>query len=167
MSEQAEKAKAIFLDAIERYDPEQWAAYLDEVCADDTALRDRVERLLHARAQLGSFHEEPRPPAVATVDQPMAEGPGTVIGPYKVLEQIGEGGMGLVYMAEQQRPLRRLVALKIIKPGMDSRQVIARFDAEKQALAMMDHPNIAKVLDAGTIGGVGDRGSEGGQTIGD
>ena len=77
------------------------------------------------------------------------EGPGTVIGPYKLLEQIGEGGMGVVYMAEQTQPVRRKVALKIIKPGMDTKQVIARFEAERQALAMMDHPNIAKVLDAG------------------
>ena len=80
------------------------------------------------------------------------EGPGTVIGPYKLLEQIGEGGMGVVYMAEQTKPVRRKVALKIIKPGMDTRQVIARFEAERQALAMMDHPNIAKVLDAGDHG---------------
>jgi serine/threonine protein kinase len=78
-----------------------------------------------------------------------SEGPGVVIGPYKLLQQIGEGGMGVVYMAEQQKPVRRRVALKIIKPGMDSRLVIARFEAERQALAMMDHPNIARVLDAG------------------
>src|SRR5262249_19190934 len=84
-----------------------------------------------------------------TIDQPAREQPGTLIGPYKLLELIGEGGMGLVYMAEQERPLRRLVALKIIKPGMDSRQVLARFEAEKQALAMMDHENIARVFDAG------------------
>ena len=77
------------------------------------------------------------------------ERPGTVIGPYKLLEQIGEGGMGVVYMAEQTQPVRRKVALKVIKPGMDTKQVIARFEAERQALAMMDHPNIAKVLDAG------------------
>jgi serine/threonine protein kinase len=79
----------------------------------------------------------------------MTEEPGTVIGPYKLLQQIGEGGMGIVYMAEQQKPVRRRVALKIIKPGMDSKQVIARFEAERQALALMDHPNIARVLDAG------------------
>ena len=77
------------------------------------------------------------------------EGPGTRIGPYKLLQKIGEGGMGVVYMAEQERPVRRRVALKIIKPGMDTGQVVARFEAERQALAMMDHPNIAKVLDAG------------------
>ncbi len=83
------------------------------------------------------------------IDQPIREAPGTVIGPYKLLEQIGEGGMGIVYMAEQTQPVRRKVALKIIKPGMDTRQVIARFEAERQALALMDHPNIARVLDAG------------------
>src|SRR5262249_54483753 len=77
------------------------------------------------------------------------EGPGTLVGPYKLMEQIGEGGFGLVFVAEQQRPVRRKVALKVIKPGMDSSQVIARFEAERQALALMDHPNIAKVLDAG------------------
>ena len=81
---------------------------------------------------------------------PIAEAPGTVIGPYKLLQQIGEGGMGVVFMAEQTEPIQRTVALKIIKPGMDTRQVIARFEAERQAVAMMDHPNIAKVLDAGT-----------------
>src|SRR3954465_6115721 len=89
-------------------------------------------------------------PAPPTIDQLTSEQPGALIGPYKLLEQIGEGGMGLVYMAEQQRPMRRLVALKLVKPGMDSKQVIARFEAEKQALAMMDHPNIAKVFEAGT-----------------
>jgi serine/threonine protein kinase len=87
-----------------------------------------------------------------TIDQPSLEKPGTEIGPYKLLQQIGEGGFGIVFMAEQTEPVRRRVALKVIKPGMDSRQVIARFEAERQALAMMDHPNIAKVLDAGTTG---------------
>src|SRR5207248_4411968 len=87
---------------------------------------------------------------VPTVDAPpLVERPGTVIGPYRLMEQIGEGGMGLVFVAEQEEPVRRKVALKVIKPGMDSRQVIARFEAERQALALMDHPNIAKVLDAG------------------
>src|SRR5262249_28346954 len=83
--------------------------------------------------------------------EPLTEGPGTMIGLYKLLQQIGEGGMGIVYMAEQQEPGRRKIALKIIKPGMDSKQVIARFEAERQALALMDHQNIAKVFDAGTI----------------
>ncbi len=83
------------------------------------------------------------------IDEPLAERPGTVIGRYRLLEQIGEGGFGVVFLAEQQQPVRRRVALKIIKPGMDTREVIARFEAERQALAMMDHPNIAKVLDCG------------------
>jgi hypothetical protein len=106
--------------------------------------------LLKAHEQAGDFLNSPAA-ASPTLDLSAAEGPGTIIGPYKLLERIGEGGMGLVYMAEQQQPMRRLVALKIIKPGMDSRQVIARFEAERQALALMDHVNIAKVLDAGTI----------------
>ena len=86
----------------------------------------------------------------ATATRPVTEGPGSCIGPYKLLQPIGEGGMGVVFMAEQARPVRRKVALKLIKPGMDTRQVLARFEAERQALALMDHPNIAKVLDAGT-----------------
>ena len=93
-----------------------------------------------------------------------AERPGTRIGPYKLLQQIGEGGMGVVYMAEQQEPVRRKVALKIIKPGMDTKQVIARFEAERQALAMMDHQNIARVLDAGTTEGEPGRVSAGRRT---
>jgi len=107
-------------------------------------------RLLSAYDEQPSYLAGPVCGLVATVDSPIAERPGTLIGPYKLLEQIGEGGMGVVYMAEQQRPMRRLVALKLIKPGMDSKQVIARFEAEKQALAMMDHENIAKVFEAGT-----------------
>src|SRR5204863_1257845 len=87
-----------------------------------------------------------------TQELTVSERPGTLIGPYKLREQIGEGGMGLVFVAEQQQPVRRKVALKLIKPGMDSRQVIARFEAERQALALMDHPNIAKVFDGGMTG---------------
>src|SRR5262249_32835315 len=109
-----------------------------------------VEALLEASAQAGSFLEPPAPAPLATVDEPVRERLGTVIGPYKLLQQLGEGGMGTVFMAEQTQPVQRKVALKIIKPGMDSRQVIARFEAERQALALMDHPNIAKVLDGGT-----------------
>ena len=89
---------------------------------------------------------------MSVVDDPLAAHPGTIIGPYKLLEQIGEGGFGLVFMAEQQHRVRRKVALKVIKPGMDTKQVIARFEAERQALALMDHPNIARVLDAGDHG---------------
>src|SRR4051812_9682190 len=88
-------------------------------------------------------------PPETSIYRPIAEGPGARIGPYKLLQEIGEGGFGVVYMAEQQEPVRRKVALKIIKPGMDSKEVIARFESERQALALMDHPNIARVLDAG------------------
>src|SRR5262249_5752097 len=126
------------------------AAFLDQVCAGDPALRVRVERLLQRHGQGGCFLDSPASPLAATVDRLPTEGPGTVIGPYKLLEQIGEGGMGLVFVAEQQRPVKRRVALKLIKPGMDSRQVIARFEAERQALALMDHPHIAKIHDGGT-----------------
>src|SRR5262249_30740668 len=109
-----------------------------------------VEALLEVHARAGSFLASPVPAPDATVDeQPVREGPGSVIGPYKLLEQIGEGGFGVVYMAEQHQPVRRKVALKVLKPGMDTRQVIARFEAERQALAIMDHPNIAKVHDGG------------------
>src|SRR5258707_6873942 len=150
MGDRSQVAKSIFLDAIEKHAPEQWPAFLEQACAGDALLRAGVEELLRAHAQIGSFHEEPRPPLVGTVDgQLLRERPGTVIGPYKLLQQIGEGGMGTVFMAEQTQPVQRKVALKVIKPGMDSRQVIARFEAERQALAMMDHVNIARVLDAG------------------
>src|SRR5436309_1955337 len=111
---------------------------------------ERPEALLGKHDRAGSFLEEPAVPAVATVDEPaVSERPGTLVGPYKLLEQIGEGGFGVVFMAEQQQPVRRKVALKVLKPGMDTRQVVARFEAERQALALMDHPNIAKVLDGG------------------
>ena len=123
---------------------------MDDACAGNPELRRRVERLLKTQQEVGSFLESAAPEICLTVDHPISERPGTVIGPYKLLQQIGEGGMGVVFMAEQTEPIQRTVALKIIKPGMDTRQVIARFEAERQALAMMDHPNIAKVLDAGT-----------------
>src|SRR5207302_4273969 len=113
-------------------------------------LRAEVEALLKASAQAGSFLEPPAAAPVVTVDEaPVSERPGTVIGPYKLIQEIGAGGMGAVWMAQPTEPVKRLVALKVIKPGMDSRQVIARFEAERQALALMDHPNIARVLDAG------------------
>jgi WD40 repeat protein/serine/threonine protein kinase len=130
--------------------PEKRGAYLDSVCGCDAALRERLEALLSKHDRAGAFLEEPAVAMVATVDEPaLSERPGTVIGPYKLMEQIGEGGMGLVFVAEQQQPVRRKVALKVIKPGMDTRQVVARFEAERQALALMDHPNIARVLDGG------------------
>src|SRR5262249_6233868 len=118
----------------------------------DDGLRREVEVLLSAYDQERSFLEwsPVGPDEVPTAaGSPSPEGPGTILGPYKLLQEIGEGGMGTVYMAEQTAPVRRVVALKVIKAGMDSRQVLARFGAERQALALMDHPNIAKVLDAG------------------
>jgi WD40 repeat protein/serine/threonine protein kinase len=142
--------EAIFFAALEKGSPPERAAYLDAACVGDPGLRRRVEKMLAAQAQAGSFLEQPAYSPVVTIDeQPVSEGPGSVIGPYKLLEQIGEGGMGLVFVAEQQQPVRRKVALKVIKPGLDTREVIARFEAERQALALMDHPNIARVLDAG------------------
>jgi len=140
---------SIFLAAVDKSTAEERVAYLDGACGSDRELRDRVERLLAAQPKVIGFLESPAPALVKTVDEPIREGPGTIIGPYKLLEQIGEGGMGLVFMAEQTQPVRRKVALKVLKPGMDTRQVVARFEAERQALALMDHPNIARVLDAG------------------
>jgi WD40 repeat protein/serine/threonine protein kinase len=142
--------KSIFGRALEIPTPAERAAYLDQACSGDARLRAEVESLLQAGEEAGGFFDRLKLPPAQTIDQPrLAEGPGTVIGPYKLFEQIGEGGMGLVFVAEQQHPVRRKVALKVIKPGMDTRQVIARFEAERQALALMDHPNIAKVMDGG------------------
>src|SRR5207253_4301024 len=134
--------------------PEARAAYLADVCGTDAVLRRRVEALLRASESAGDFLEGP-PTGLAVSDgstlvvTELSEKPGDRIGRYKLLQQIGEGGCGVVYMAEQTEPVRRRVALKVIKLGMDTRSVIARFEAERQALAMMDHPNIAKVHDAG------------------
>jgi serine/threonine protein kinase len=154
MGEPERQIISLLGEAIEHSSPEDRAAFLDKACAGDADRRARVEELLRAYQAAGNFLQGNRPPAepVATVDEPIREGPGTVVGPYKLLEQIGEGGFGIVFMAEQQEPIRRKVALKVLKPGMDTRQVIARFEAERQALALMDHPNIAKVLDAGQAG---------------
>jgi serine/threonine protein kinase len=140
----------IFKAAVE-LPADQRARYLDQACGENLALRQEVESLLQAHDAPGHLLEGLSAGRGSTEDyQALPEGPGTRIGPYKLLQQIGEGGMGIVYMAEQEEPVRRKVALKIIKPGMDSEQVIARFEAERQALAMMDHQNIAKVFDAGT-----------------
>src|SRR5262245_33228816 len=149
-----ERVQAIFLEAAEQDSPAGRAAVLDRRCGSDAELRQRVEALLKAHEAPGPFLESRAPVLAGTVDEPrVTEGPGTVIGPYKLLEQIGEGGMGTVWMAQQTEPVKRLVAVKLIKAGMDSRQVIARFEAERQALALMDHPSIAKVLDGGTTEG--------------
>jgi serine/threonine protein kinase len=124
------------------------AAYLERVCGADSRLHKRVVQFLKVRAAADELLEAP--PACATLDEPLLEKPGMGIGPYKLLEQIGEGGMGLVFMAEQARPVRRKVALKVLKPGMDTRQIVTRFEAERQALALMDHPHIARIHDGGT-----------------
>jgi len=150
VEQQPLSAKAVFDHALELESPSEREAYLDQACAAAPELRKNVAALLAAYREAGSFLEAGPTGLAGTVDQPVTERPGTVIGPYKLLQQIGEGGMGTVYMAEQSYPVQRKVALKVIKAGMDSGQVIARFEAERQALALMDHPNIAKVLDAGT-----------------
>jgi serine/threonine protein kinase/Flp pilus assembly protein TadD len=138
------------LKALEQDSAGQGQHFLDEACAGDAALRAEVGALLEAHARAGPFLAAPALGVNATVDAPPAvESPGTRIGPYKLLEQIGEGGFGVVFLAEQLEPMRRKVAVKVLKPGMDSRQVIARFEAERQALALMDHPNIAHVLGGG------------------
>jgi eukaryotic-like serine/threonine-protein kinase len=151
MQKAAPNVEELFFAAVEIEGSEARSAFLNRHCGD-TELRRRVEELLVGDAQGNDFLEAP----ASTLTWPAAhdsrlrvEEPGAIIGPYKLLETIGEGGMGTVYMAEQTRPVRRKVALKIIKPGMDTKQVIARFEAERQALALMDHPNIAKVHDAG------------------
>ena len=144
--------RAVFDAALDIADAEQRSAYLDQICGDDTVLRSHFDGLLKSHESADDFLSVPAAGllgAMAGTFRDYSEGPGSVIGAYKLLEQIGEGGMGVVYLADQQSPVRRRVALKIIKPGMDTRQVIARFEAERQALALMDHPNIARVLDAG------------------
>ncbi|MCX5644288.1 MAG: protein kinase [Phycisphaerae bacterium] len=150
MSELPVDIKSIFADTLEKGTPAERNAYLSAACRGDAALRQRIEALLQAYEQA---HDVPDTPIVnlglPEQETLLTEGPRTVIGRYKLLEKIGEGGMAVVYMAEQEEPIRRKVALKIIKLGMDTRQVIARFEAERQALALMDHPSIAKVFDAG------------------
>lgn len=151
--------ETIFIEALELRDASERAAFLDRACAGDAALRGRLERLLAVHERAGGFMVGPAAgpetvvaPAPAGMAPCPAEddGPGTVIGEYKLLQRLGEGGMGTVFLAEQTHPVQRKVALKLIKAGMDSKSVLARFEAERQALALMDHPNIAKVLDAGT-----------------
>jgi eukaryotic-like serine/threonine-protein kinase len=130
------------------------AEFLNRECGDDTVLHQRLEPLLAAHEQSEGVLAESVPAVKATMKVELADVPdetiGQKIGRYKILERVGEGGCGVVYVAEQTEPVRRRVALKVIKLGMDTKQVVARFEAERQALAMMDHPNIAKVLDAGT-----------------
>jgi len=153
MTEPIHPEVVIFNAALE-LEPAARAAYLDQACAGDAALRRQVEDLLAAHEQAGDFLETPPTgldlQQTVQVSLPPTEKPGDRIGRYKLVEQIGEGGFGVVYMAEQVEPMHREVALKVIKAGMDTKEVIARFEAERQALALMDHPNIARVLDAGT-----------------
>jgi WD40 repeat protein len=142
--------ESLFLAALERTDPADQKAFLDQACAGDTELRRRIEVLLAAYAAGQDKLEPAAPDPVLTTPEARPPAPETIIaGRYKLLQRIGEGGMGEVWVAKQTEPVQRKVALKLIKPGMDSRQVLARFEAERQALALMDHPNIAKVLDGG------------------
>ena len=159
MSDHMDREVAIF-SAARRLPVDERAAYLEATCGGDLALGQRVEELLRATEEAGAFLQDPAPGAerpadalVSPIPRPNDAAPGEKIGDrigrYKLLQQIGEGGCGVVYMAEQEEPVRRRVALKVIKLGMDTKQVIARFEAERQALALMDHPNIARIFDAG------------------
>jgi hypothetical protein len=149
MQQNSVRVEEIFAVALTKADTDARTDYLNQACGNDSELRQRVEALLAAHDAASNFLKLPNADGATSVFAAPSEGPGTKIGRYKLLEQIGEGGMGVVFMAEQEQPVRRRVALKIIKAGMDTKQVVARFEAERQALAMMDHPNIAKVLDAG------------------
>ncbi|MCI0358228.1 MAG: hypothetical protein L0211_07080, partial [Planctomycetaceae bacterium] len=151
MNAEHNRAKSIFLNAVEIASAAEREQYLATACGQDEALRGEIDDLLRHYAPASSFLESDAQVGV-TLDASTTEKPGMVIGQYKLLEQIGEGGMGTVWMVQQTEPVKRVVALKLIKAGMDSKQVIARFEAERQALALMDHPNIAKVLDGGTVG---------------
>src|SRR5262245_47566959 len=133
MIDPADRIESVFAAALQQPSSEERVALLNRECADDPALRARVEALLKAHDQAGSFLKAPARPQATEDHGPITERPGTVIGPYRLMEAIGEGGFGLVFVAEQQHPVRRKVALKIIKPGMDTRDVIARFEAERQA----------------------------------
>jgi len=144
------RAREIFLDALELSDAPSRARFLADACGKDPALRDQVELLLSEHFVDEAFMAVPAAGEMTGVEFP--DEAGGTIGRYQLIERLGEGGMGVVYRAEQREPVRRQVALKIIKLGMDTRQVVARFEAERQALALMDHPSIAKVLDGGMTG---------------
>ena len=163
MAVDAARAKSLFLAASDLADPAERAAYLERECGGDAELRGRVEALLRANDaaplppagpdDATSAHAPDRQPQTEDYGDPTARVGAVLAGKYKLVEEIGEGGMGSVYMAQQTEPVKRAVAVKVIKAGMDSKAVLARFEAERQALALMDHPNIAKVLDAGTTDG--------------
>jgi WD40 repeat protein/serine/threonine protein kinase len=140
---------SIFLEALKKPSPGERTAFLDRACGGNDELRRSVELLLRAHDKAGGFLADAPAPVGVTVDQTASETLSTIIGPYRLIEPIGEGGMGSVWMAQQTEPVKRLVAVKLIKAGMDSKQVIARFEAERQALALMDHPHIAHVFDGG------------------
>src|ERR1041385_7746988 len=149
--------QTIFEGARQLTDPQARAAFLDKFCGGNPELRQRIERLLQAGEKADEFlagdplelgDANRKTLSAASI----SEEAGAIIEKYKLLEKLGEGGFGVVYMAEQKQPVRRRLALKIIKVGMDTREVVARFEAERQALALMDHPNIAKVFDAGATG---------------
>src|SRR5438093_6569020 len=144
-----QKVREVLLHAVGKLPSEEWDGYAAQACGGNVELQQQVGRLLRLHREAGSFLDSPAAASLATVPAPIAERPGSIIGPYRLHEQIGEGGFGVVFLAEQTAPLRRKVALKVLKPGMDTRPVVARFEAERQALAIMDHPNIAKVLDGG------------------
>jgi hypothetical protein len=144
--------KEIFFGALEKQGPDERAAFLEGACGKNPLLRQRIEKLLAEHFEADCFLQTAAVagPTVVIESTPLREASGSLIGRYKLLEKIGEGGFGEVWMAEQREPIKRRVALKVIKLGMDSKQVVARFEAERQALALMDHANIAKVFDAGT-----------------
>jgi serine/threonine protein kinase len=157
MNESANRTESVFAAAVEFAAPEERAAFLEQACAGDPALRERIDALLRAHDRAGHFIDlpaaKPGVPEETGGYEPSGQLVGTILaGRYKLLEQIGEGGMGTVWVVEQTQPVRRKVAVKLIKAGMDSKTVLSRFEAERQALALMDHPNIAKVLDGGTTG---------------
>src|SRR6266849_2021061 len=158
MSKNNQSLREIFNAAVEIEDPKQRGEYLAQACGADTALRQSIEELIAANKQAGRFlggaadtrrQAARSTPGGTALLAAITEQAGDKIGRYKLLQKIGEGGCGVVYMAEQEESVRRRVALKVIKLGMDTKSVIARFEAERQALALMDHPNIAQVLDAG------------------
>jgi serine/threonine protein kinase len=152
MNEAADRTESVFAAAVSLASPVERGAYPDSACAGDAALRARIEALLRAHERAGHLLDRPAagPGELTASYTSPSEQPGTIIaGRYKLLEALGEGGMGTVWVAEQTEPVRRKVALKLIKPGMDSKSVLVRFEAERQALALMDHPNIARVLDGG------------------
>src|SRR5262249_14780184 len=141
------REKEIFERALDIDSAEEQQRFLAQACGNDAALLARVQALLKASAEGSRFLPDEPVQSPALLDATVAEKTGDRISHYKLLQEIGEGGCGIVYLAEQETPVKRKVALKVIKLGMDTKSVVARFEAERQALALMDHPNIAKVLD--------------------